>query len=159
MIKMMIGLFTGMLLVGLIFIGPLSQIMTKANTGSSGLAEGQADNMESSTVVAELLANYTESYLRGIILLLDTVGSEIQDSDTGEFYQKLLREYDLDQESLMAAQTENASLTEVMPDVKNISVKALSLPLLEAGKNIRDKDLAQFYYALLQGAGWKIEAD
>jgi len=158
MIKMMIGMFTGMALMSLLFIGPLSQIVTKANTEDSNLARAQADDMDS-TALEELLADYTERYLRSIILLLDTVGSEIQDIDTGEFYRKLLREYDLDQESLIAAQTENASLTEVMPDVKNISVKALSLPLLEVGKNIRDKDLAQFYYSLLQGAGWKIEAD
>ena len=41
----------------------------------------------------------------------------------------------------------------------NVGILSLTLPLQEAGKNIQDKEIAQFYYELLDNAGWTIESN
>ena len=81
------------------------------------------------------------------------VRSEIQDPDTREFYDKLIGEYDLGDSLLNVAGMESADGQTALPDIKRIQQAALTLPLLEAGKQIRDKDIAEFYRRFLQETG------
>ena len=145
MFKIIIGLFTGMILAGVLFMGPLSQISATAQPADTNLTETRTDN--------------AEIYREALISPLQEAGNEIQDKDIDQFYQKLLQEYELDEASYEVAQAEPSSPLDVLPDIKNINRKAISLPLREAGKNIRDKEIARFYYELLKDAGWTIESD
>ena len=145
MIKMIIGLFVGMILTGALFMGPLSRTPVAAKSAGSDQPEAPA--------------GIAETYREALISPLQKAGDEIQDADTYQFYQKLLREYNLDEVSSEASRADHSSLIELLPDIKNINQKALSLPLQEAGRNIRDKEIAQFYYKLLKSAGWTIEPD
>ncbi len=145
MIKTVIGLLVGMILMGALFMGPLSQTPVVGKSADSSPPEAPAD--------------IAETYRDALISPLQQAGDEIQDADTYQFYQKLLREYNLDKVSSEASRAEHSSLIELLPDIKNINQKALSLPLQEAGKNIQDKEIAQFYYKFLKSAGWEIGAD
>lgn len=145
MIKMIIGLLAGMILAGALFMGPLSITPTTAQAGEPSLAGVPAD--------------IAETYHEALTSPLQEAGNEIQDKDTARFYRKLIREYNLDEASSGVAQAEHSGLAGMLPDIKNINRKALNLPLQEAGKNIQDEEIAQFYYKLLKDAGWEIEPD
>lgn len=145
MIKTIIGLFVGMILMGALIWGPLSQTQVVGKSAASSRPEVPAD--------------ITEIYREALLSPLQKAGDEIQDDDIARFYHKLIKEYALDEASLDAAQAEPSSLIGLLPDIKNINQTALSLPLNEAGKNIHDKEIAQFYYKLLKSTGWKVEPD
>ncbi len=145
MIKMIIGLLVGMVLMGALFMGPLSQSTAAGKSADSSQPAASAD-------IAEI-------YREALISPLQKAGGEIQDADIQQFYQKLLREYNLDAVSPEALRVEQSGLTELLPDIENINQTALSLPLQEAGKNIQDKEIAQFYYKFLKDAGWEIGPD
>ncbi len=145
MIKTIIGLFVGMILMGVLVSGPLSSTPVKGKFADSSQPEA--------------LANIAETYHQALLSALHKAGDEIQDEDIARFFQKLLQEYDLDEASHGAPQDEDSSRTELLPDIKNINQVALSLPLREAGKNIQDEDIARFYYKFLKSAGWTIESD
>ncbi|MCX6013830.1 MAG: hypothetical protein NTV30_10630 [Chloroflexi bacterium] len=44
-------------------------------------------------------------------------------------------------------------------DFEKFLYNALTMPLEEAGKQITDKDLARYYYKLLQNSGWNIKQE
>lgn len=145
MIKILIGLLVGMILMGALFMVSLSQTPVV----------GKSADLSQSEAPADIAATYREA----LISPLQKAGDEIQDADIHQFYQKLVREYNLDEVSSEASLSENSSLIELLPDIKNINRKALSLPLQEAGKNIQDEEIARFYYKFLKDAGWEIEPD
>ena len=145
MVKMIVGLLVGMILTGILFMGPLSPTPITAHSEDASLTEVPSDN----------IATYRET----IISVLQAAGDEIQDNDTAQFYQKLVQEYELDEPYTGVAPAEQSSLMELLPDIKNINQKALTLPLQEAGKNIRDEEIARFYYKFLKDAGWTLESD
>lgn len=145
MLKMIVGLFAGMILTGILFMGPLSSIPMMAQSDDPGLTETPVDN--------------AEIYHKALISSLQEAGEEIQDNDIDRFYWKLIRGYELDKLSPGTAQAEHSSPTEVLPDIKKINHRALTLPLQEAGKNIQDEEIAQFYYKLMKDAGWTIESN
>ncbi len=145
MLKMIVGLFTGVILTGILFTGPLSLIPTIAQSEDSSLTK--------------TLPDIAGIYREALTSSLQEAGDEIQDKEIAQFYRKLLREYELDEPSPGIAQAEHSSPTEVLPDIKKINYIAITLPLQEAGRNIKDKEIAQFYYKLLESAGWTIESD
>ena len=127
--------------VQILYLGPMSQ----------ATAEGQADDI----VRAETPADAIELDREILLESLHKAGKEIQDEDIKRYYYTLLEEYNLDEITSDPVTIEN--LVELMPDIVNINEKALSVPLREAGKNIRDPEIADFYYGLLERAGWDIE--
>ena len=134
-----------MILTGALFMGSVSATPAKEQTEDSSLVE--------------MLPDLAQTYRKSLTSPLQAAGDEIRDNDTGQFYRKLLREYDLDEPSPGIAQTEHSGLTEVLPDIKNINYVAITLPLQEARKNIQDEDIAQFYYKFLQSVGLAIESN
>lgn len=143
--KMITGLLIGMVLMGALLTGSLSLTPAKAHSEDSGLTDTVTD--------------IVETYRKTITSVLLRSGDEIQDEETAKFYQKLLQEYGLDQPSEDTIAVEHSSLADILPDIKNISERAVTLPLQEAGKNIRDEDIAQFYYRLLKDAGINIDSN
>ena len=146
MIKMIVGLFVGILFTGLLY-----------NVGILSLTPIMAQSEESS--LAKTLPDTAASYHEALISPLQKAGEEIKDREIAQYYQKLQQEYELDKPSSEITPTEHSSLTEMLPDIKKINHAALTLPLQEAGKNIQDKEIAQFYYKLLKNAGWTIESN
>jgi hypothetical protein len=78
---------------------------------------------------------------------LARAGGEISDPQIGAFYGRLVASYGLDETS--------ANITaDWVPDVSRIQQNALTLPLLEAQKEIRDPDIAAFYAKFLADSGF-----
>ncbi|MEE9398979.1 MAG: hypothetical protein V3V23_01785 [Dehalococcoidales bacterium] len=139
MFKLIIGLFMGMLLTGALFMGVLA-----ANP-----ANGQSGDFN----LTDMLPDITGIYHESLISPLQEAGKEVTDSDIGRMYQKLLREYELNELSREAGQGENFNPAKMLPDIQNINRVAITLPLEEAGKNIQDEEIAQFYSEFLESAG------
>ena len=136
MFKMIAGLFIGVAVTAALFLGPLSPSTTTA-----------ADSIDPKQM--ELTTDNT-TIRNDILFLLQEAGNEIQNNDTEQFYQKLIQGYELTE----TPDTESQDVTDILPDIKIISNTALSLPLQEAGKSIRDEEIARFYYELLESLGW-----
>ena len=145
MYKVIIIYVVGVIVAGALFIVPLFQTPITAQTGD--------------TTLAEPLDDAAMTYHEIVTSLLQEAGDEIQDSDIARFYQELLGEYALDQPSSWMTEAEGSSLAEILPDINKIYRTALALPLQEAGKNIQDKEIADFYYRFLEAAGLTIEPD
>ena len=128
----------GVTMTAALFLGPLSSTNATDTTGTD-LPELTTDN---STVHNDIL------------LLLQEAGDEIQSDDTRQFYQKLIHGYELTESSADISDTEDPDPVDILPDIAKISNTALSLPLQEAGKNIRDEEIARFYHKLLESIGW-----
>ena len=144
--KLIVGLICGATLSTVLFMvfgGGLSSIPVTGQPGNSTTTETLTDN-----------ATFREN----IYSLLQDAGNEIQDYDTWRFYQKLVQAYELD-EVPGTEPGEDPTAAEILPDLNKINFVALYLPLEEAGRNIQDEELAQFYYKFLQSAGWSINPD
>lgn len=149
--KLIIGLICGATFSTLLFTvfgGALSSTPVIGYTDSSTTSE---------TVTTETLTDNT-TFRENIYSLLQDAGNEIQDYDTWRFYQKLVQAYELD-EVPETEPGEDPTVAEILPDLNKINFVALYLPLEEAGRNIQDEELAQFYYKFLQSAGWSISPD
>ena len=145
--KLVFGLITGVIVTAsllMFFLGPLSSTPAAGEANSPDTMEPVSDNT---------------TFRENIYLLLKEAGSEIQDEDMGQFYQNLIEAYELDEEPSGTPEDGDPSPADILPDINKISRIAIFLPLQETGKNIQDKELAQFYYKLLADAGWPIEPE
>ncbi len=85
--------------------------------------------------------------------LFGRVRSEIQCQNTAQFYDKLIAAYSLPEAIDIESLDESTDWQTLLPDINGIQRTALTLPLYEAGKNIKDEGLQEFYYSFLQEAG------
>ena len=83
---------------------------------------------------------------------LDKAVDEIKDPEIAKFSKKLVQSYELS-DSYTGHQTNQASLANMVPDIKKINKAALNLPLQEAGKQIKDPELSEFYKDFITAAG------
>lgn len=143
MIKIVIGLVIGVILTGALFMGPLAEIPSRA----------EADNSSPQEVPADIAEVYRESLLSP----LRNAGDEITDRENSQFYHKLMQKYELDEIANETTGTDSDTLNNLMPDIEKIHNAATILPLQEAGKNIQDEEIRQFYYELLEDAGWDLD--
>jgi len=143
--KFVIGLFAGAIVIPAILLVLLGPLSSAPATGESGGSE-----------VPELSSSNT-TFREDVYSILQEAGNEIQDSDTNQFYQKLIRGYELDQPPSEPPGDEEPSPADILPDLTKINRVALVLPLEEAGKSIRDDEIAEFYYTFLEGAGFTID--
>ena len=97
-----------------------------------------------------------ESLRAAISSMLQEASSKIQDEDIKKYYNTLIGEYGLEEPPSDATQEEYTNPEDILPDIERIQRAALTLPLREAGKHIRDKEIAEFYYKFLKDSGWKI---
>ena len=125
-------------LVGISFVAPVllqSQSLTE---------------QEASAALDDISGQYAQSYTEGLLSSFTKAGSEIEDEKTAFFYGKLVQGYELDKPS---ESTGNGRLAGLVPDMKLIEHRALTLPLQEAGKGITDKEIADFYFDFLKRCG------
>ena len=82
---------------------------------------------------------------------LRAAGSDIRNEESAHYFQKLLQGYGLDTPAPGPHQEKR------QPDFDQISRVAMTMPLQEAGKQFKDRDLARFYYQMLNDSGWNIK--
>jgi hypothetical protein len=142
--KFVIGLFCGVIVIPAVVLALLGSLSTVPATGESGGSE-----------VREISSDNT-TFREDVYSLLQEAGNEIQDSDINQYYQKLIQGYELDEPLPELPEGEEPSPADILPDITKINQIALTLPLQEAGKNIQDDEIAEFYYSLLESAGFTI---
>lgn len=113
----------------------------------------QSDNV----TIPEIQDTIVGGYSANISSLLEKAGNEITDEDIAGYYEQLCDGYGLDEQSSAMVQQEPFAATDIVP-VENINRTALSSVLKGAGSDIRDKEIAEFYYQFLEKAGWDIES-
>jgi len=91
--------------------------------------------------------------LSSLVTALRQVESEIGDSDTRAYYDKLMAAYDIDNWPTSATQPAASSPGGLLPDINGICRVALTLPLQEAGNRIKDREIAEFYRKFLSDTG------
>lgn len=128
MFRAIIGLLAGVLLAGALFAGPLSPLPMRAERDDAGTNLTAGDDATSAP--------------KTIAAVLDGAGDGITDADTAAYYEKLVDSYRLD-----------VADAETLPNIDNITRQAITLPLQEAGKTIRDREIAKFYQDFLESTG------
>lgn len=96
-------------------------------------------------------ADFTKIYKNALISPLTKATSEATDPQLAQFSQKLVNAYELDKTG--ANTNEQSSLSDLVPDLKKINKVALNMPLKEAGKQIQDKELSEFYDRFISRCG------
>jgi hypothetical protein len=105
----------------------------------------QADSNQSVLPTAELSKVYKQAVSSPLI----EAASEIRNKEIAQFYQKLLQAYELNNTSENSSNDESLGLANLLPDIKKITKTASDLPLKEAGKQIKDEEIAEFYNRFL----------
>ncbi len=90
-------------------------------------------------------------YKQALISPLNKAISEIKDPDLASFSQKLVQSYDLEKST--ANTSDQSNLSDLLPDVAKIEKNAIDMPLKEAGKQLKDKDLSDFYNRFITTCG------
>ncbi len=88
-----------------------------------------------------------ETTTQNIIDVLGQARNKITDEDTLAYYDKLVTGYQL---------TDSQGNPVAVPDIEKIQYTALTLPLEEAGKQIRDPEIKDFYYKFMANSGFDI---
>ena len=142
--KLVIGLFCGVIVIPalvLTLLGSLSSVPATGESSGSAVTEMSSDNT---------------TFREDVYSLLQEAGNEIQDSDTNQYYKKLIQGYELDEPLPELPEGEEPSPADILPDITKINQIALTLPLQEAGKNIQDVEISEFYYSFLESSGFTI---
>jgi hypothetical protein len=124
-------------LCGIIVIGLLLALPSMLN----------ADNSQDSMSAAD----FTKIYKNALIGPLTKATSEVKDPQLAQFSQKLVQSYELDKTG--ANTNDQSKLSDLVPDISKITKNAMNMPLIEAGKQIQDKDLSDFYNRFITNCG------
>ena len=124
-------------------------------TSISSVKSVGSTNYASSTSSASS-DNSDEVSLGTVQQILESAKSQIQTEDTAQYYDKLIAAYNLDNSNTSQSSNGSGALSSLV-DIQQIDYAAMSMPLIEAGKNITDEDISKFYYKLLQDSGWDIK--
>jgi hypothetical protein len=102
----------------------------------------RAEETQTETTVSD-----NETTTQDIINMLVQARNKITDEDTLAYYDKLVTGYQL---------TDSQGNPVAVPDIEKIQYTALTLPLEEAGKQIRDPEIKDFYYKFMANSGFDI---
>lgn len=138
--RLLTVILAGGLILGVLLAGTLSA--AASGPGDEPFTEGESSGSGKMDIGA-------------LIFALNKAGAEIEDEDIARFYELLIEEYDLEHSS--APGTSGNPFADVLPDIDTIVRKAVCLPLQEAGKHIRDKEIAAFYRDFLEDTGLTME--
>jgi len=141
MSKMLAGFAIGIVLTGALFLGPFHPSSTGAEAGTPAVSDNETAIDLSSVDIKQMLTD---------------AGSKISDADTKQYYQILMDNYDIDNLPGAAERQDNMNPLQVLPNMERVNNAAITTPLEEAGKQIRDKDIAGFYQNFLDDVGWNI---
>jgi len=93
-----------------------------------------------------------DAYKQALVSPLNKASAEITDPKIASFYQKVVEGYALNGASENSSNSEG-SLSSLVPDLKKIVETALNTSFKEVGKQIKDKEIADFYNSFIQHIG------
>ena len=125
------GILTGIVVLGMILAIP---------------AYTNADSSQSISVT-----DFIKSYQQALTGPLNKAVSEVKDPEIAQFSQNLVKSYEL--EKVGSGDANKAELSDLVPDIAKIQKTALDTTLKEAGKQIKDKDLSDFYQRFISNCG------
>jgi len=96
-------------------------------------------------------AEFTQIYRNALTSPLTKATSEVKDPEIAQFSQKLVAAYDLNKTG--ANVNEQSNLSDLVPDIAKINKTAMDMPLKEAGKQIKDPEIADFYNRFITRCG------
>jgi len=120
---------------------------TNGNTFATALS-GQSSS-STSTLPTKQIA---DAYNQALVSPLKKAGMEITDPNMATFYQKMVEAYGLDRTTEDSANGKGG-LESLLPNLKKIIETALNTSLQEVGKQIKDKEIADFYNRFIQNIG------
>jgi len=127
----------GIVLIGIILFGMLLAIPAYTNADSSQPLISPAD--------------FIKAYQQALTGPLNKATSEVKDPEIARFSQTLVQSYNL--ENVGSGETSNKELSDLVPDVAKIQKTALNTTLKEAGKQLKDKELSEFYTRFISNCG------
>jgi hypothetical protein len=95
----------------------------------------------------------TEVYRKALTAPLEKAVSEVKDPEIAGFSQKLIQAYGLGNSASQSNVDDASGLANLLPDVAKIHRTAMDMPLIEAGKQMKDKELSDFYQSFITSIG------
>ncbi len=143
MIKMLVGAGIGVVLAVALLLGPFRSSASHADEGTTPSS--------SSTTAQEDISGLD------IKLLLNSAADNIKTDGTRRYYENLLKGYGVDSLPDPSLERATADPLSLLPDMNKVNHVAITAPLVQAGAEISDPEIAQYYYKLLKDAGWEIK--
>jgi hypothetical protein len=130
-----------LLIVGLVLM---------SSAGCSDIASSfSVDNATGDLRVSPELA---QTYNKAITEPLNKAANEATDPDLAKFTKDLIASYPIGKAS-EGSQNSDQSAASLVPDMKTITKNASDSVLREAGKNLKDKELSDFYNSFIKSIG------
>jgi hypothetical protein len=117
------------------------------------LLAGPAISKANSNQVDSASAELTDVYRQALTAPLAKAVSEVKDPEIAAFSQKLVQAYGLENTASQTNTDETSGLANLLPDVAKIHRTAMDMPLIEAGKQLKDKELSDFYQSFISSIG------
>jgi hypothetical protein len=127
----------GTSLIGIIVLGMILAIPAYTNADDSQPMISPAD--------------FIKAYQQALTGPLNKATNEVKDPEIAKFSQNLVKSYNLEQ--VGAGDAGKTELSDLVPDVAKIQKTALNTTLKEAGKQLKDKDLSDFYSRFITRCG------
>jgi hypothetical protein len=115
----------------------------------AGPAISKASNNQADPASAEL----ADVYRQALTAPLTRAVSEVKDPQIAAFSQKLVQAYGLEVTASQSNVDDASGLANLLPDVAKIHRTAMDMPLIEAGKQLKDKELSDFYQSFISSIG------
>jgi Zn-dependent protease with chaperone function len=112
-------------------------------------AISKANSNQADSAAVEL----TDVYRQALTVPLARAVSEVKDPQIAEFSQKLVQAYGLENAASQSNVDDASGLANLLPDVAKIHRTAMDMPLIEAGKQMKDKELSDFYQSFISSIG------
>lgn len=127
-------------------------LVLMSSAGCSGVSVSvSADNTTGDVRVSPEVAR---AYNKALTESLNKAANEATDPDLARFTRNLIASYPIGT-ATDGSQGSDQSAASLVPDIKAITKIASDSVLREAGKNIKDKEISDFYYSFINGIGVK----
>ena len=115
----------------------------------AGPAISKANSSQADSPSTELARVYRQA----LTAPLTKAVSEVKDPEIAAFSQKLVQSYGLDNTASQSNVNDASAPANLLPDIVKIQRTAMDMPLVEAGKQIKDKELSDFYQGFIASIG------
>lgn len=109
----------------------------------------KADNTDNVTS----LTDFVKIYRQALVSPLIKAKSDIKDPMIASFYGKLIQSFNLENSTNTDGPYDESNLANLVPNLLQIEKAAIDMPLKEAGNQLKDKDLSDFYKSFISSIG------
>ena len=120
-----------------------------SSAGCSGITGDDIKAAADNITYVKLPPEVVQAYNSALTTPLNKAADEVTDPDLARFTKNLIASYSLG----TTATDKEQSAASLVPDMKNITKIASDSVLNEAGKNIKDKEIAEFYDSFIKSIG------